>query len=75
MQALTTHMQYQLSNINTRIGYFIDALDIQYSPLLSAISNIEEDNVIAGKHNDFELAVTYILLKDPVLKRQSNENN
>ena len=39
------------------------------------MANIEEDNGIAGKRNYFELAVSYILSKYPVLKRQSNENN
>ena len=75
MQACTTHVQYQLPNDHTRIRDFLYALESQYLPLLSAMVNIEEDNGIAGKHNDFDLAVAYILPKDPVLKQQSNENN
>ena len=39
------------------------------------MENIEEYNVIEGKRNYFELAVSYILAKDPVLKQQSKENN
>ena len=38
------------------------------------MENIEEYNGIAGKRNYFELAVSYILAKDPILKLQSNEN-
>ena len=68
MQECTVHVQYQLLNDNTRVGYFLDVLDSQHLPLLSAAGNIEEDNGIAGKRNDFELAVAYILPKDPVLK-------
>ena len=75
MQACTVHVQYQLLNDNTRVGYFLDVLDSQHLPLLSAAGNIEEDNGIAGKRKDFELAVAYILPKDPVLKWQSNNNN
>ena len=56
-------------------GYLLDALESQNPPLLAAMANIEEDNGISVKRNDFELAVAYILPKDPVLKWQSNNNN
>ena len=75
MQACTAHVQYQLPNDHTRVGYFLYALEIQHPPLLATIANIEEGNGIAVKCNYFELAVAYILPKDPVLKRQSNKNS
>ena len=68
-------MQCQLPKDHTRFGYLLDALESQHPPLLAAMANIEEDNVIAGKRNDYEIAVAYILLKEPVLKQQSNDNN
>ena len=68
-------MQYQLPNEHTRVGYFLDALESQHPPLLAAMANIEEDNGPNGKRNNFENAVAYILPKDPVLKRRTNENN
>ena len=74
-QGCTAYVQYQLPNDHTRVGYFLDALESQQPPLLAAMTNIEEDNGIAGKQNDFELSVAYFLPKDPVLKQQSNENN
>ena len=61
-------MQCQLPNDHTRFGYFLDALESQHPPLLATMANIEEDNVIAGKRNDYEIDVAYILLKEPVLK-------
>ena len=75
MKACTAHVQCQLPNDHTRAGYFLDALESQHPPLLAAMANIEEDNGIAGKRNDFELAVAYVLPKDPVLKQQSNKYN
>ena len=44
-------------------------------PLLAVMTNIEENNGIAGKQTDVELSVAFILPKDLVLKIQSNENN
>ena len=75
MQSCTAHVRYQLPNYHTMFGYLLDALESQNPPLLAAMANIEEDNGISVKRNDFELAVAYILPKDPVLKRKSNENN
>ena len=75
MEACTAHVQYQLPNEHTRVGYFLDALEIQHPPLLSAMTNIEEDNGDTGKRNKFENAVAYIIKKDPVLKRRSTKNN
>ena len=75
MQACTEHVEYQLPNGHTRVGYFLDALESQHPPLLAAMANIEEDNGPNGKRNNFENAVAYILPKDPVLKRKSNESN
>ena len=75
MEACTAHMQYQLPNEHTRVGYFLDALESQQPPLLAAMANIEEDNGDTGKRNNFENAVAYILPKDPVLKRRSTKNN
>ena len=75
MEVCTVHVQYQLPNEHTRVGYFLDALESQQPPLLAAMANIEEDNGGTGKRNNFENAVDYILPKDPVLKRRSTENN
>ena len=75
MQACMEHVNYQLPNEHTRVGYFLDALESQHPPLLAAMANIEEDNGPNGKRNNFENAVAYILPKDPVLQRKSNESN
>ena len=71
MEACTAHVQYQLPNEHTRVGYFLDALESQHPPLLAAMANIEEYNGDTGRRNNFENAVAYILPKYPVLKRRS----
>ena len=68
-------MQEQLTNDNKRVRYFLDALESQHPPLLVKTAKTEEENGITGKRNYFELALAYILQKDPVLKLQYNKNN
>ena len=75
MEACNAHVQYQLPNEHTRVGYFLDALESQHPPLLAAMANIEEENGDTGKIINFDNSVAYIIPKDPVLKRRSTENN
>ena len=75
METCTAHVQYQVPNEHTRVGYFLDALESQHPPLLAAMEKIEEDNGDTGKRNNFGNDVAYTLPKDPVLKRRSTKNN
>ena len=80
MVSCSRHVVYQLPNEHTRICYLLDAIEWNDPPLQAAIANIEDDKgdgTIAnpGKRNDFELAVSYLLPKDPVALRVAKSPN
>jgi hypothetical protein len=73
LQACATHVQYQLPNEHSRVGYVLDAIESDDAPLRAAIANIEDDTGVGGKRGDFEAAVAYMLPKDPVVKRKQQD--
>ena len=85
MQECSQHVEYQLPNAHTRVGYLLDAIECNDAPLQAALANVEDDtdvggtpaNPIPGKRNDFETAVAYLLPKDPVVRKrvQGNKRN
>ena len=77
MQACAVHVEYQLPNEHTRVGYVLDAIENTHAPLLAAMANIEEDTATnpPGKRNHFENAVAYLLPKDPVVKQRSESGS
>ena len=77
MQACAEHVEFQLPNEHSRVGYLLDAIECNDPPLQAAMANVEEDVGDGtadnpGKRNDFELAVAYILPKDPVAKKRES---
>ena len=79
MVACAEHVDFQLPNEHTRVGYLIDGIENNDPKLQAAIANVEEDTgdgtaANPGKRNDFELAVAYILPKDPVAKKREIGN-
>ena len=79
MQACAEHVAFQLPNEHSRVGYLIDAIENNDPPLQAALANVEEDvgdgtATNPGKRNDFELAVAYILPKDPVARKRDTVN-
>ena len=74
MQSCAEHVEYQLPNEHTRVGYLLDAIENTDAKLLAAISNINDDKgngtlANPGKRNDFELTVAYLLSNDPVARK------
>ena len=69
IQVCSLYVEYQLPNKYTRVGYMLDGIECNGTPLQLAISVMEEDNEPCGKHNDFELIASRIILKDPVVKK------
>ena len=79
MQACAEHVAFQLPNEHSRVGYLIDGIENNDPPLQAALANVEEDvgdgtDANPGKRNDFELAVAYILPKDPVARKRDTAN-
>jgi hypothetical protein len=70
MQACAQHVQYQLPNEHTRVGYLLDAIENDDAGLQAAMAAINEDMAAGGKRNDFERAAAYLLPKDPVVKKR-----
>ena len=73
LQACADHVQFQLPNEHSRVGYVIDAIESDDAPLQAAMANINDDTGPGGKRGDFEAAVAYLLPKDPVVKRKQQE--
>lgn len=75
MQSCSAHVEYQLPNEHTRVGYLLDAIENTDAKLLAAIANINDDKgdgtpANPGKRNDFEAAVAYLLPNDPVDRKK-----
>ena len=74
MHACTQHVNYQLPNEHSRVGYVLDDIENTHPPLLATMANIEEDigtDAAPGKCDNFENSDAYLLPKDPVIKRRS----
>ena len=76
MVACSQHVNFQLPNGHTRVGYLLDAIEINDAQLQAALANVCDDTgdstaANPGKRNDFELAVAYILPSDPVARKRS----
>ena len=69
MQACSLHVAFQLPNEHSRVGFLLDGIENDDAGLQAAIANVEDDNGVDGKRNDFEKASSHLLPKDPVVKR------
>ena len=74
LQACAEHVEYQLPNAHSRVGYVLDAIESDDAPLQAAMANINDDTGPNGKRGDFEAAVAYLLPKDPVIRRKQDAN-
>ena len=74
MQSCDEHVEYQIPNEHTQVGYLLDAIENTDEKILTAIANINDDKgdgtlANPGKRNDFELTVAYLLPNDPVARK------
>ena len=53
MQSCEVHVDFQLPNDHTCVGYLLDAIECDDAALLAVIANVEEDNTPQGKCNNF----------------------
>ena len=69
MSACAEHVQYQLPNEHSRVGFLIDAIQCADAGLQAAMASVKTDNGPNGLRNSFEKAVSHLLPYDPVAKK------
>ena len=67
------HVQFQLPNEYTRVGYLLDAIECSDAPLQAAMALVRNDTAATGKRNDFESAAAFLLPHDPVAKKRQTK--
>ena len=71
MQACAKHIQYQLPNGHSRVGFLLDAIQTSDAGLQAAMASIRTDDGPDGMRNDFEQSVAHLLPYDPVAKKHA----
>ena len=71
MPACAEHVQYQLSNECSHIGFLVDAIQCASTGLQAAMASVKMDNGLNGLWNNFERAVSHLLPYDPVAMKQA----
>ena len=69
MSACAEHVQYQLPNEHSRVGFLIDAIQSTDAGLQAAMASVNTDNGPNGLRSNFERAVSHLLPYDPVAKK------
>ena len=71
MQACAEHVQYQLPNEHSRVGFLLEAIQCSDAGLQAAMASVKTDNGANGMRNSFEAAASHLLPYDPVAKKQA----
>ena len=71
MQASAEHVQYQLPNEHSRVGFLLEAIQCSEPGLQAAITSIKTDNGPEGMRNNFEATAAQLLPFDPVAKKRT----
>ena len=72
MQASAEHVQYQLPNEHSRVGFLLEAIHRSDAGLQAAMASIKTDNGPEGMRNNFEATAAHLLPYDPAAKKRSN---
>ena len=72
MQASAEHVQYQLPNKHSRVGFLLEAIQCSDPGLQAAMASIKTDNGPEGMRNNFEATAAHLLPYDPVAKKRSS---
>lgn len=76
LQRCAEHVQVELPNERSRVGYLLDNIDCPDRDVVTALSHIRMDDGAAGMRSDFERAVAFLLPTDPVKKKRGgNKRN
>jgi hypothetical protein len=71
MQQCAKHVDYQLPNEHSRVGYLFDAIESTDPSLQAAMALVHNDTGAHGKCNNFEATASYLLPHDPVAKKRT----
>ena len=71
MQACAEHVEYQLPNQHSRVGYLLENIQCSDAGLQAAMASVKTDNGPGGMRNQFELAAAHLLPYDPVAKKRA----
>ena len=72
MQASAEHVQYQLPNEHSRVGFLLEVIQCSDPGLQAAMASIKTDNGLEGMSNNFEATAAHLLPYDPVAKKRSS---
>ena len=70
MQQCAVHVEYQLPNEHTCVGYLLEGIVCPGPGLQAAMASIQTDDEPTGMQNDFKVAVAHILPYDPITKKR-----
>ena len=73
MVQCSEHVDYQLSNAQTRVKYLFEAIKCSDVCLQAAMTMLRNDDGPKGKLNYFEMMAACLLLCDPVGKRKTSK--
>ena len=72
MQVSAEHVQYQLPNEHSRVGFLLEAIQCSDPGLQAAMTSIKTDNGLEGMRSNFEPTAAHLLPYDPVAKKKSS---
>ena len=72
MQASTEHVQYQLPNEHSSVGFLLEVIQCSDPGLQAAMASIKTDNGLEGTRNNFKATAAHLLPYDPVTKKRSS---
>ena len=72
MQQCAEHVDFQLPNEHTRVGYLIESIENSDASLQAALALVRNDTGPNGKRNDFEATAAFLLPHDPVAKKRAS---
>jgi hypothetical protein len=71
LEAAAEHIEYQLPNEHSRVGYLIDSIQNNDPGLQAGLANVRSDKGAGGMRSDFEAMVAHILPYCPVSKKRT----
>jgi len=70
LQACAEHVQYQLPNEHSRVGFLLEGIQCSDAGLQAAMASVKTDNAPDGLRNNFEATAAHLLPYDPVAKKR-----
>lgn len=70
MKQCAEHVEFQLPNEHSRVGFLLDAIKTSDAALNAAKAQVDTDDGPNGKRNNFEATASYLLPYDPVAKKR-----